>query len=121
VVNQTGTQRRTDHDGRDGDELVVDLCRLLEILCLEGDLQAAAAHAERHRVHVDVVRARGTRFGLAIGRIKRPVPGDCRVDEGRWRMDVLEDGDVDRNLGPAPAADVGGERPVASEQRKRCG
>ena len=50
----------TRHDGCNWHKGVIDSPRLIDIPCLEGDLETTATHAESHRVHVDVwgIRAR---------------------------------------------------------------
>mmetsp|Transcript_32634 Transcript_32634/g.104070 ORF Transcript_32634/g.104070 Transcript_32634/m.104070 type:complete len:310 (-) Transcript_32634:745-1674(-) len=45
--------RQSEHDGRDHGELIVDVPRFRDVAALEGHLQAAAAHAKGHGVHLD--------------------------------------------------------------------
>ena len=47
---------------REHSELVVQMAAFVDVVRLEGDLQAAAAHPEGHRIHVHLTeRARSTR------------------------------------------------------------
>ena len=60
--------------------------RLADVAGLECHLQTAAAHAESHRIHVDVIRQRRSCILDAFDWLK------CwkLLDKWTWRVDVTE-------------------------------
>eukprot|EP00962_Isochrysis_galbana_P023092 scaffold6934_cov121-Isochrysis_galbana.AAC.12 len=73
-----------------------------DVACLEGHLQAAAAHPEGHRVHVHLLHLigllQGGGRGAAFGPLRFAGP------------DILESRDADVYLGAAAPLDVGHQR-----------
>jgi D-serine deaminase-like pyridoxal phosphate-dependent protein len=55
-----GAENRAYHYGSNGDEGIIHPARVLDITTLERQLKTATAHAETHRIHVDVVIKSGT-------------------------------------------------------------
>eukprot|EP00968_Pinguiococcus_pyrenoidosus_P007658 scaffold517_cov255-Pinguiococcus_pyrenoidosus.AAC.32 len=91
--------RQRQHDRSEDQQLVVQEARLLQIGALERDLQARAAHPERHRIHVHLgAGGVGLAGGAAIeaGAVK----GALR------RLLVDEEGQADVHVLSSPGADV---------------
>lgn len=105
-----GRCRGCQEQRRDGDELVVELARLVDRVRLHRDLQTATPHPEAHRIHVDVVGQRGTELRLGVLGEEVALVRDRRVDERLRRVCVAVDGHIDAHLGAAALADVGRER-----------
>lgn len=104
-----GAGRQGQHDGTEGAQLVVQLASLVDILGLKGDLQAAAAHAKGHGVHVDVIDPDGAvALGVVIGPVVEVVV-DGRIVPGPGRLDIAKDGHVDLDLATATSADARGQ------------
>ena len=53
-------KNRAYHYGADGDKRVIHAPRVSDIATLKGQLKTATAHAEAHRIHVNVVDESGT-------------------------------------------------------------
>jgi hypothetical protein len=57
-------KERTNHDGPDREQSIIDPPGFVYAASLESNLQATAAHAEPHGVHVNVVGQRSSLFCL---------------------------------------------------------
>ena len=89
--------------------MVIHLPPLSQVLRLERNLQAAAAHAERHGIHVDkIIRRRPIADVVVLGPLVQVVV-DGGVAPRPGRFFVAEDGHVDLDLAAAAGADVGGQ------------
>mmetsp|Transcript_17107 Transcript_17107/g.52532 ORF Transcript_17107/g.52532 Transcript_17107/m.52532 type:complete len:846 (+) Transcript_17107:2023-4560(+) len=90
-------RREREHDGRHHGELVVHVAGLGEVARLEGDLEAAAAHAVGHGVHLDG----------GLGSVRRGALGEL------GRALVPEERQLDVHVGAPARADVPRERAEA--------
>ena len=99
-------------------QCVIQLPSFVHVTRLEGELQTAAAHAETHGVHVDMVDLCGTLPRLCVSyisqinawriqdkrvrtwilRVDISLPWDCRVDERSRSVLVNEQREVDSNF-----------------------
>lgn len=91
--------------------MIVETACFINVACLECDLETTAAHAERHRIHVDVIWLSSTIRSLLV--VLRPVtvPWDGWVDKGAGCVDIVKDGHIDLHLGAASSPDVGRQSP----------
>lgn len=66
----THTHTHSHHDRAHHCQLVVEMTCLINVARLKGDLEAGAAHAKPHTVHVDMVRPRIPRCtAVVIGKL----------------------------------------------------
>jgi hypothetical protein len=79
-LHKWSSSRQRGHNGREREEHVIQESCVVDVLSLISDLEAGAAHAEVHAVHVDLVG-----IGLTF----------CRFSES---VLVLEDGHLDVHL-----------------------
>jgi hypothetical protein len=87
--------------------LIIHLPAFFDVLGLERDLQAAAAHAKRHGVHVDVVLFGRTFTNIVILWPVVQVVIDGRILPWPWCVLVFEDRHIDFDLPTSSPADVG--------------
>lgn len=103
-----GCQRQ--HDGPQRAQLVVHLAPFGQVLGLERDLQAAAAHAKGHGIHVDEVIGGGAVADIGVLGPLVQVVVNGRVPPRPGGILVPEDWHVHLHFPATPGTDVGRER-----------
>jgi len=83
-------------------QLVIHLSPFFDILCLERYLKTATPHAERHRVHVDVILFCSPIPDIIVLRPMMKIIINSRVLEGPLCVLILEDWHIDLNLPASP-------------------
>eukprot|EP00960_Hanusia_phi_P017645 519669-Hanusia_phi.AAC.2 len=106
ALEDGGRGREREHDRGEHRELVVEVPGLMDVAGLEGDLEAAHAHAECHAVHLDRVPPRA-RPVVKAGHAQHLVTALSRVGAALLvGAGVDEERDLDVDLGPPPLPDV---------------
>lgn len=118
ICKVSAVERRAGADGekqrRDRNQLVVELACLKNFVRLHSDLQAAAAHAESHGIHVNMVGLCRTELGFGVFGEEFAVVRDRRIDKWTRGVFVVVDRDINAYFGPTALANVGRQRGEAN-------